>query len=110
MDAKPCPQIWAPAAIEPRALQDRRQRKPAAPARLALVHKHGPQCFEKTAAAEKESAACQRFLIDDARLGWNPGLISSQYRFLITPRLLSVPIATMADRTTLSGTVFAVLG
>ena len=40
---------------------------------LALVHKHGPQCSDTTAAAGTESAAGQRFLIGDASLRWNPG-------------------------------------
>jgi hypothetical protein len=41
--------------------------------RLALVHKHGPQCADTTAAVRKENAAGQGFLIGDASLGWNPG-------------------------------------
>jgi hypothetical protein len=45
----------------------------AAPACLALVHSHGPQCADTTAAAGQESAAGQRFLIGDASRVRTPG-------------------------------------
>ena len=43
---------------------------------LRWSNKHGPQYLDKTAAAGKESAAGQGFLIRDACPGSNPGLLS----------------------------------
>ena len=37
-----------------------------------MVHSNGPQCADTTTVAGQESAAGQRFLIDDVSLGWNP--------------------------------------